>query len=162
MFFAGSHHLTIDAKNRLSIPFGVRRKLSEDADGHAFYIVPGRRQGTLSLYAEKYFERTRSVGPADDALSDDAYSYREFEYSQTALLEPDSQGRVLLPERLLQRCGIDKEVALIGVRDHLELWRRTDLESFEDGTWPEYPKKRAVATHELNELAAELGSSTAG
>ena len=42
---------------------------------------------------------------------------------------PDKQGRVLLPDKILKRAGILKEVTLIGVRDHLELWNRADWEA---------------------------------
>lgn len=155
MFLAGTYELTIDIKNRLSIPFAIRRKLNEERDGHAFYAVPGRRKGTLALYPEKYYERLRADLPADDSLSDEAYAYRQFEYSQSALLDPDGQGRVLIPERLLKKAGLDKDVVLIAVRDHLELWRRADFEAFEGGMWPEYPQQRAKAVAEQRRLATE-------
>ncbi len=160
MFLAGTYELTVDAKNRLSVPFGIRRKLSEDRDGQAFYVLPGRRPGTLALYPEKYYERLRGDLPPDDSLSDAAYEYRQFEYSQSALLEPDGQGRVLIPERLLKRAGLDKDVVLIAVRDHLELWRRADFEEFERRQWQDYPQQRARAMAEMKELAArcEAGS----
>lgn len=153
MFLAGTFELTIDAKNRLSVPFAIRRKLSEERDGQSLYAVPGRRAGTLALYPEKYYERLRAGLPADEALSEEAFAYRQFESSQSALLEPDSQGRVLIPERLLKRVGIDKEVVLIAVRDHLELWRRADFEAFESAMWGAYPQKRAAAMDEMKRLA---------
>jgi MraZ protein len=153
MFLAGTYELSIDTKNRLSIPFPIRRKLNEDRDGHAFYLVPGRRRGTLALYPEKYYERLRADLPDDDRLSEEAYAYRQFEYSQSALLDPDAQGRILIPERLLKRAGIERDAVLIAVRDHLELWRREDFETFETGVWPDYPQQRAKAIEEMNQLA---------
>lgn len=163
MFLAGTHELTIDAKNRLSVPFAIRRKLSEEFDGHALYVLPGRRSGTLALYPEKHFERLRRNDPADDRLSEDAYEFRQFEYSQCALLEPDGQGRVLLPERLLKRAGIDKDVVLIGVRDHLELWRREQFEQFEQAMWPEYLGRRSRAVQEANSVTSgAVSESSAG
>ena len=152
MFFTGTYELTIDSKNRLSIPFVLRRKLSEDRDGQSFYIVPGRRRGTLALYAEKYYERLRAHRPGDDSLSDETYAYRQFEYSQSALLDPDSQGRVLIPDRLLKRAGFEKDVALIAVRDHLEIWRREDFDAFEGGMWSNYAEQRVSAVEEMESL----------
>jgi MraZ protein len=156
MFFTGTYELTIDAKNRLSIPFAVRRKLGEERDGQAFYIMPGRRPGTLALYAEKYYERLRADLPSDDSLSDEAYAYRQFEYSQSALLDPDAQGRVLIPERLLKHAGLEKDVVLIAVRDHLELWRQAEFAAFDASMWPAYPQKRAQALAEMKDLAPGL------
>lgn len=152
MLLAGTFELTIDAKNRLSIPFGIRKKLNPETDGHAMYVLPGRRPGTLSLYPEKYYERLRADLPEDEALSDEAFAYRQFEFAQSALLDPDSQGRVLIPERLLKRAGLEKEVVLIAVRDHLELWRHEDFEQFENGMWQDYPRQRAAAVQEQQQL----------
>lgn len=151
MFFVGTHELTIDAKGRLSIPHAIRSKMNCDEDGRAFYIVPGQQHGTLAIYPERYFERTRAVIPADEQLSREAYEWRQFEYSQAALLDTDSQGRINIPERLLKRAGIDKEVTLIGVQDRLELWDRKAFDAFQDSKWPEYPRHRAQALKELRE-----------
>jgi len=151
MFFVGMYELTIDSKNRLSIPHAVRSKMNCDTDGRSYYIVPGQRPGTLAIYPERYFERIRAQIPPPEQLSEDGYEWRQFEYSQSALLDPDNQGRILVPERLLRRAGIGREVTLIGVQDRLELWSRAEFDAFQDGKWPEYPQHRVKAMRELRE-----------
>jgi MraZ protein len=47
----------------------------------------------------------------------------------TCRVEMDKQGRILLPDKSLKRSNIQKEVTLLGVRDHLELWNRADWEA---------------------------------
>ena len=152
MFLVGTYELTIDAKNRLSIPFNIRRKLDGRRDGHAFYVLPGLRHGTLALFPEEYFERLRPVPPAE-SLSESTHQWRQFEYSQCGLLDSDSQGRVLIPDRLIKRVGLGKEVTLIGVQDHLELWSRKDFEEFENSQWDGLADNRAKAMAELKEFA---------
>ncbi|MBU0617719.1 MAG: hypothetical protein KKI02_08375 [Planctomycetes bacterium] len=159
MFFVGMYELTIDAKNRLSIPHAIRSKMNCDTDGRSFYVAPGQRRGTLAIYAERYFEQTRAQFPSDEQLSQEAYEWRQFEYSQSALLDPDNQGRILIPERLLKRAGIGREVTLIGVQDRLELWSRAEFDGFQDGKWPEYPQHRAAAMKELRALQAAGGAA---
>jgi MraZ protein len=44
-------------------------------------------------------------------------------------LEWDKQGRVLIPEKMRQRTALQKEVTLVGVRDHLEIWNRPEWEA---------------------------------
>jgi len=149
MFFVGMYELTIDSKNRLSIPHAIRSKMNCDTDGRSFYIVPGQRRGTLTIYPERYFEQTRSRIPAPERLSEEGYEWRQFEYSQSALVDPDTQGRVLVPERLLKRAGIGREVTLIGVQDRLELWSRAEFDAFQDSKWPTYPEHRGKAMEEL-------------
>ena len=152
MFFVGMYELTIDAKNRLSIPYAIRSKLNSDTDGRSYYIVPGQRRGTLAVYPERYYERTRAQIPSPEQLSDGGYEWRQFEFSQSALLDPDSQGRILIPERLLKRAGMGREVTLIGVQDRLELWSRAEFDAFQDGKWPGYPQHRSEAMQELRQL----------
>jgi MraZ protein len=154
MFFVGSYPLTIDAKGRLSVPFVVRDKMTREQDGKYFYVLPGRRRGTLMLYPDKYFEQTRLHGYPADQVTDPTYAFQQFEYSQAALLEPDSQFRISVPERLLKRAGISREATLIGVQDHLELWDRETYDQFEEAQWQDYESKRPAAIDELYALGA--------
>ena len=43
-------------------------------------------------------------------------------------LEWDNQGRILIPEKTMQRAKISREVTFVGGMDHLELWNRGDWE----------------------------------
>jgi DNA-binding transcriptional regulator/RsmH inhibitor MraZ len=46
----------------------------------------------------------------------------------------DKQGRILIPERMLKRRGIGREVCITGAKDRLDLWNKADYEKFlEDG-----------------------------
>ncbi len=150
--FVGTHELTIDSKNRLSIPYAVRSKLNPEKHGRCFYVLPGRRLGTLDLYPDLVFERGRQDTPASDRLSDEALAWLQFESSQTWLLDPDDQGRVLIPARLLKRAGLERDVVLIGVRDHMELWSKAAFEKFELERWTEYPAQRARAAEEIAKM----------
>ena len=44
MFFVGNYDLSLDPKNRLSIPADFRAALNAGEDGTDFYIVPGREE----------------------------------------------------------------------------------------------------------------------
>ena len=151
-FFVGNYSLSIDAKHRLSIPHQVRSKMDASTHGRSFYVVPGRRPGILAVYPDLYFEWTRQEIPAEEQLSEDAHAWRQFELSQSALIDPDSQGRILIPDRLLKRAGINKEVTLAGVQDHLEVWDRAAYESFESSLWDKFPQVRKEAMAEFREL----------
>ena len=114
MLLSGWFELTIDSKNRVSIPHPCRAKLNADTDGRSFYVLPGHRRGTLAIYPDRYFESLRHR-PPPPSNAEIVHEWRQFEFSQTFLIDPDSQGRILIPERLLKRAGIGKEVTLIGV-----------------------------------------------
>lgn len=150
MFFTGTHRLTVDSKYRLSIPLAVRNQMNAQTEGKDFYILPGRRKGTLALYPARYFEESLRRSPLPEVVSDEASDYQVFEYANCERLEPDAQGRVLVPKHLLERSGVGVgEVTLVGVHDRLELWSRAAFESFQDRIWPEYPQLRARAVQEV-------------
>ncbi|MFH1417865.1 MAG: hypothetical protein ABII12_06225 [Planctomycetota bacterium] len=135
MIFAGYFEHAIDAKNRLAIPAKFRSKMDPDEDGTGFVIVPGQPGDRLWLYPEKHFERL--AGQAESALipDDDQLRFDQVFFPLAESLELDSQGRVLLPERMLRRVRLGKEVVICGVRDHLEIRRREDFEKELGEAW---------------------------
>lgn len=148
MFFAGTHELTIDAKNRMSIPVDLRATVNADREGRSFFVRPGRCRGTLELWPDRLFQQKWREDPPSDFLSDEAFAWRQFELANTALVDPDNQGRVLIPESLLERAGLGKEVALIGVYDHMELWNRQSLADYLAKHSANYEQNRARSVRE--------------
>jgi MraZ protein len=130
MLFTGTYELTIDNKNRLSIPAGVRAAMEPDKDGTRFYLVPGSRRGTLSLYGDRYYESYSERYHASLPPAQEKEDFEDLFYSVAALLDVDKQGRVVLPQRLLEFAAISGPVTLTGARDHLVLWNRKDHEEF--------------------------------
>ena len=57
----GEHELTIDDKNRLLVPAEIRKSLSPERDGEAFFLVIGRNRKPW-LYPERYYEHLVSLG----------------------------------------------------------------------------------------------------
>lgn len=124
----GEHELTLDQKNRVLIPIDVRRSLLSDRDGDAFYLVIGRNRRPW-LYTQRYYEQLVSRAQQDLSPNEDLLAFDQFHFAMTSLLEMDKQARVLLPEKILARTGIGREITMIGVRDHLEIWNRADWEA---------------------------------
>ena len=128
LVFTGNYELTVDDKNRILVPSEVRKKLEPERDGEAFYLVTGR-DGRLWLYPERYYESLISREPTDLLPSMDSLALDRLMLGLAHRIEWDKQGRMLLPSSALKRAGVGKEVSLVGVRDHLELWDRKDWES---------------------------------
>ena len=124
----GEYELTIDDKNRMLVPSEIRRQIDPDRDGEAFFLVMGI-DGRPWLYPERYYEQLVSRDPGELTPSDDVLAYDRMNLGMTSRIEWDKQGRILFPDKYLKRSGIGKEVTLIGVRDHLELWARSDWEA---------------------------------
>ena len=124
----GWFELTIDDKNRMLIPSEVRRKVDPERDGTAFYVIIGD-SGRLFLYPERYYEQLVSRDPRELTPDEDTLAYDRLNLGMADCVEWDKQGRVLLPDRMLKDAGLGREVTLVGVRDHLELWDRSEWEA---------------------------------
>lgn len=124
----------IDDKNRLAIPSQIRNAMDVDADGTAFYVFPEGRY--LQLVPEKLFQKLASEVTAGLAIPSEDAKARRLVFAMASRLEPDKQGRVIIPDRFL-RSGknrdpfteaiLDRDVTLVGANDRIELWSREEF-----------------------------------
>jgi MraZ protein len=123
----GQYGLSKDSKNRLGIPAEVRRGMDPDTDGRAFFVVTGDN-GKLWLYTEKAYEAMGKQRPPELAPPDERLDFDHLHYALSEKVEWDQQGRILLPAEDVKETGTGNDLMLIGSRDHLEIWNRTDWE----------------------------------
>ena len=124
----GEFELNVDEKNRLLIPSEVRRSINQAEHGDGFFLVMGVNRRPW-LYTERYYENLVTAAPADITPEQDLLAFDQLHFALASRIEPDGQGRLLLPQKILKRAAIQKEVTLIGVRDHLEVWNRADWDA---------------------------------
>jgi MraZ protein len=105
------------------------------------FVTPGPDQ-CLWLFDQANLEALSAKLDQAPAADTDVRVFRRLFFAQMEAVELDRAGRALIPDRLVRFAGLDKEVVLIGVRDHLELWNA--------GKWDAYlnehgPRFDAVA-----------------
>jgi len=118
MLLTGTHARTLDDKKRLGFPRRLREQLG---DPETVFITPGPDQ-CLWIYTRAGLEDLAAKLDQAPAADAEARVFRRLYFAQTEAVDLDRAGRVLIPERLAQFAGLQRDVALIGVRDHLELW----------------------------------------
>jgi MraZ protein len=118
MLLTGTHPRTLDDKKRLALPKRLREQLG---DPPTLFVTPGPDQ-CLWVYTQDGLERLAEKLDRSPAADAEARVFRRLYFAQTEAVDVDRNGRVLIPERLVQFAGLQHEVVLIGVRDHLELW----------------------------------------
>jgi MraZ protein len=147
MLLTGTFARALDDKLRLAIP-----KLLRDAIGHpqnsVIYIAPGT-DGSLALYTEDVFSKLADHLALAPPTGEDVRAFSRLFYAQAQPAEIDRQGRLRIPPELAQWAGIDKDVVLLGVRDHLELWSAA--------AWQNYLQDKQAHYDEIAEKA--LGGS---
>tara|TARA_B110000438_G_C15393193_1_gene469965 strand:- start:123 stop:572 length:450 start_codon:yes stop_codon:yes gene_type:complete len=147
MSFTGEYNNIIDQKNRLSIPAKYRKAL-DNVNNKTFVITKGFDE-CLFLYP---LEEWRIVEKQLSSLSTIKGKNRSFIRSivrYANYLQYDSQGRVQIPDILLNYSNIKKNVSVIGVIKKIEIWDPQTLERFET-------KKNILSDEDFNELADEI------
>jgi MraZ protein len=130
MLLTGTFPRTLDEKQRLAIPKRLRDALGQEAtDVGVLYAAPGT-DGSLALYTEESFSRLAQQLGASPPTGQDVRAFSRLFYAQAQRLEVDRQGRVRIPPELVQLAGLEKDVMLVGVRDHLELWNRQRWDAY--------------------------------
>ena len=134
MVITDRHDHVIDDKNRLAIPSQIRNAMDPERDGSGFYLVQEERY--MQLIPEKLFERYAEQTPTGLMPAPEVARVRRFLYAQSSKLDPDKQGRVILPDRFMKdskspdpfaKVLLDREVTLVGNGDRIDLWNRGDF-----------------------------------
>lgn len=109
----GKYKHSVDPKGRLFVPSKLREEL-----GEAFYVTLGLDH-CLSVYTESGWQ---AILDKYNALPISQARKMRFLFANAAKCEPDSQGRILLPQKLRAYAGLDKDVVIIGVSNRAEIW----------------------------------------
>jgi MraZ protein len=120
MLLTGTFSRSIDEKLRVAIPKPLRPVL-ERPDGGGFYVAPGTDR-SLALYPEEAFARLAEHLARASPTRQDVRAFTRLFYARAQRVELDAQGRVRIPRELADLARLQKEVVLLGVQDHLELW----------------------------------------
>ena len=109
----GTYEHSIDAKGRLFIPSKLREEL-----GVSFYLAMGvdaclaiYPQETWNRFTEKFASLPMTQSKAMRTL-----------FANATKCELDSQGRIVVPQKLRKYAALDKDVVIIGVNDRAEIW----------------------------------------
>ena len=108
----GEYQHNIDAKGRLIFPIKLREELGEH-----FVIFKGL-DNCLNVYSQ---EKWNAFEQQLAALPSKARKVQRF-FSANFECEPDSQGRILIPPTLREYAELKKDVTVIGMIDHVEIW----------------------------------------
>jgi MraZ protein len=127
MLLTGAFSRSIDDKLRVAIPKRLREALGDNELG--VYIAPGTDQ-SLALYTEEAFARLADRLAQASPTRQDVRTFNRLFYARAQRVELDSQGRVRIPPELAELARLDREVVLLGVQDHVELWAAERWKSY--------------------------------
>ena len=117
MVFQGASALNLDAKGRMSVPAKHRDALLVQGEGRV--TLTKHPDGCLMVFPRPEWEAFRARVAQ---LPMDAHWWRRIFLGNATELDLDSAGRILVSPELRSAAGIQREVILLGMGSHLELW----------------------------------------
>ena len=114
----GEHDHSLDDKNRLTLPAKLREQLGDEV------VITRGLDGCLSVYSRAAFDVLAERMGTLDPLNRETRTMQRYFFTGAPPVELDKAGRMVIPARLLESAGIQREVTVAGVYDHLEIWDR--------------------------------------
>src|SRR5690606_32462539 len=132
LVFQGSSALTLDAKGRMSIPARYRDALLAEEQGSL--TLTRHPDGCLMIYPRSTWEAKRAQIAA---LPMSARVLQRLLLGSAQDVDMDGAGRILVSPELRAAASLTREVMLMGVGSHFELWAsaewaRRDTEDIEN------------------------------
>lgn len=110
----GEYQHNMDLKGRVTVPSKFREDL-----GDTFYVCKGL-DGCLFLLSraqwDKLVEKVSAIPLAQGK------GIQRYFFSGAAEVEPDKQGRILIPANLREYAHLDKDVTVVGASVRAEIW----------------------------------------
>lgn len=120
--FIGNIEARLDEKGRIFIPAGYRKILGE-MESRRIIMRRDTDNECIIFYPEQVWND--KVGQLRQALNewdpDDQMILMQF-MAEAEILEPDSQGRVLLQKKNVEMIGAQQDVLFVGMLDRFALW----------------------------------------
>ena len=137
----GRYDYSLDPKNRLAIPPTYRETLAQEK-GRSLYLTSGM-DGCLYLFLPTQWEKMLAddlkMFSMPDKEQERAFK-RKF-FSEAVEVEPDAQGRILVPQYLKEHAGLRFDVLVQGAGNRAEIWDVKRWAAYEKSTIaPAYKK----------------------
>lgn len=128
--FLGEYNHTIDPKNRVIVPVKFREQLGET------FVVSIGLDGCLFLLPSAAWEEKLNALMKLNTSVEQRKLVRYFSQNSSEC-ETDKAGRILIPQKLVDMAGLEKDVVLSGAGDKVEIWSK---EKYEQNSVTESPE----------------------
>jgi len=122
--FGGEYSHSIDVKGRLTIPAKFRNELGLEC------VVSRGFEGCLNVHSIEGYEKVVEDLTKTKKTSKDIRMLQRQLFGNMANSTYDKQGRILIPVNLRDLASLSKEVMVIGVGDHVELWDKDKWQNY--------------------------------
>ena len=124
--FYGEYEHSIDDKGRVTLPSRFREEL-QDGLVMAYWL-----ESCIGVFGKEEFDKLGAELSSMPTSSKEVRSMSRVLFSRASEGVPDRQGRINIPANLRRMAGLDREVVIVGVRNHLEIWQKSKWQQYVD------------------------------
>ena len=135
-----------DDRGRLRLPAEIVNRHTDGRGEVHFWLRQGLDGCIDLLPQEKWLQLSERVRALDDMIEAQRRFKRTF-FTNSREVTPDGNSRIQLPVYLTDPAGIDRDVIILAIDDHYEIW---DRDRYEAST---------VSLAEMNALAGDIFGS---
>lgn len=127
--FLGTHQSRLDAKGRVSVPAAFRAALRNGSSGlgvetelAAMILRPSHQHSCIEAWPPAAFHALAAPLAQYDVFSDTQDDLATALYSDALELVADKEGRIVLPQTLLEHAGISDVMEFMGIGRIFQIW----------------------------------------
>lgn len=119
--FLGTHQNRLDSKGRVSVPAPFRTVLRED-DGATLVLRPSHKHPCIEAWPTRAFAELAAPLNSLDLFSEDHDDLQTALYADAFPVEPDREGRIVMPESLQHHANLTDAVVFMGMGRMFQVW----------------------------------------
>ncbi len=120
--FIGDYACKVDVKGRIILPVAFKKQMPADAQDH-FVVRKDIFENCLVLYSiEDWNRQLEKIRKRMNPYNREHNMFLRNFYKGTAELSLDSNNRLLVPKRLMDLIGAERDVVLAGQDGRIEIW----------------------------------------
>ncbi|HNW39257.1 MAG TPA: division/cell wall cluster transcriptional repressor MraZ [Candidatus Omnitrophota bacterium] len=121
MFYGEFEH-SIDRKGRLILPAKFR-EVAKNQFVEKFFVTRGLDK-CLFMFSEEEWRSQENKFKTMSFTKQQSRTFNRLLFSGAVDVNPDKQGRILLPQYLKDFADIKKDVMIVGVSNRIEIWSK--------------------------------------
>src|SRR5664279_5365116 len=126
--FIGDYTCKVDVKGRIILPMAFKKQMPADAHDH-FVVRKDIFENCLVLYAiEDWNRQLDKIRKRINPYNREQNMFLRNFFKGTAELLLDNNNRILVPKRLMEMIGAERDVVLAGQDGKIEIWAAENYE----------------------------------
>lgn len=130
----GEHDYTLDTKNRLVVPPSYREALVRENSPHFWITTAVGDDSCLWFFLPSQWEKLlENFNDQTNHIKDKSQvrKLRSRIFGKASPVEPDEQGRILVPHNLKEYAKLKKDVMFVGMGNKAEIWDEAKYRKFD-------------------------------